>query len=493
MKKNAVKLIVFVLAFILCFCGVTSVLDFKYLDSTFKVKMFYEQEDNTVDVLVLGSSHAYQSINTAVLWKEYGIAAYNLCGAAQPIWNTYYYLEEALKTQMPKVIILDTYTLHYTDDYSEVSFAIKNTYGLKWSDTKTEAIRVSFDTEKYGMQYYFPILQYHSRYNDLNKSDFYPYQANKEMYQNHKGFYCYFQTTALEEPDLSEATYFNILTKKNDEYYRKILDLATSHNIPVIVTAFPFAAETYQQAYFNTAKNIAENDYNFPFYNFLTDYKDAVGIDYATDFSDKQHLNYLGNTKITRFLGDILQNEYHVPDRRGDEKYASWEADAQVYYKQLENHEVTAYTSLEEYIPVFSNDRYTIIMTETIPGGKTLSQSALNSLRPFFSGIGISDEQAANGGAWIFENGELTYYNQCYYDNYQKTVKLSRFNDALIDIEIADTGDGKRKTKRITVDKEDKTTVNTGINIYIYDTFTQSTVDTVGLNFSNGEFVRKSK
>lgn len=493
MKKNAIKVIAFVLTFIVCICGVTNVLDFKYLDSTFKVKMFYEQEDNTVDVLVLGSSHAYQGINTAVLWNEYGIAAYNLGGAAQPIWNTYYYLEEALKTQTPKVIILDTYTLHYTDDYSEISFAIKNTYGLKWSDTKKAAIQASFDTEKYGNQYYFPILQYHSRYTDLNKSDFYPYQANEAMYKNHKGFYCYFQTQALEEPDLSKATYFNMLTKKNDEYYRKIFDLAKTNNIPVIVTALPFAAETYHQAFFNTAKDIAESDYNFEFYNFLTDYKDIVGLDYATDFSDKQHLNYLGNTKISRFLGEILQNQYHVPDRRGDEKYASWEADAQVYYNQLKNHEITTYDSLNDYIPVFSDERYTIIMTESIPNGKSLSPALILLLRPFFTELGISDEQFKNGGAWIFENGELTYYNQCNYDNYRKTVRLSRFNDALIDIEIVDTDDDKRKTKRITVDKTDKTTVNTGINIYIYDTFTQSTVDVVGFNFNNGEFVRKSK
>lgn len=494
MKKNAIKIIAFVLAFIVCICGVANVLDFKYLDSIFKVKMYYEQEEDTVDVLVLGSSHAYQGINTAVLWKEFGITAYNLCGAAQPIWNTYYYLEEALKTQTPKVIILDVYTLHYTDDYTDISFAIKNTYGLKWSDTKTAAIRTSFDTKKYGMQYYFPILQYHSRYTDLNETDFYPYQANEEMYQNHKGFYCYFRTEEFEEPDLSEATYFNLLTEKNNEYYRKILDLAKSRDIPVIVTALPYAAAVVsQQAYFNTAENIAEDDYHFAFYNFLTEYKDVVGIDYATDFSDKQHLNYLGNTKITRFLGNILRTEYHVPDRRADINCASWEADAQVYYKQLKNHEITTYESLEDYIPLFADDRFTIIMTESLPEGTELSDATILLLRPFFSAIGISDEQVKNGGAWIFENGELTYYNQCYYDDYKKTVKLGRFHDALLDIEIAENADGStRKTKRITVDKTDQTTVNTGINIYIYDTFTQSTVDTIGLNFSNGKFVRKS-
>ena len=116
MKKTFLRIISFLAAFILAFAGMVNVLDFKYLDSIFKIDSFYKLEDNTVDVLTIGSSHAYQGINTAVLWSEYGIASFNLCGAAQPIWNTYYYLEEALKTQTPKVIILDTYYLHMSDD-----------------------------------------------------------------------------------------------------------------------------------------------------------------------------------------------------------------------------------------------------------------------------------------------------------------------------------------------------------------------------------------
>ena len=112
MKKTIFKIISFLVAFILTFTGIIQILDFKYLDSIFKVDSFYDLEDNTVDVLVLGSSHAYQGINTAVLWRNFGIASFNLCGAAQPIWNTYYYLEEALKTQTPKAIILDNYYLY---------------------------------------------------------------------------------------------------------------------------------------------------------------------------------------------------------------------------------------------------------------------------------------------------------------------------------------------------------------------------------------------
>ena len=44
----------------------------------------YRQPENSVDVLMLGSSCAYAGVNTNILFREYGVAAYNLCTAEQP-------------------------------------------------------------------------------------------------------------------------------------------------------------------------------------------------------------------------------------------------------------------------------------------------------------------------------------------------------------------------------------------------------------------------
>ena len=68
MKKKFLKIFSFVLVFALTLTGSLSALNFKYLDSVYKFDAFYDLPKNSVDVLVLGSSHAYQGINTAVLW-----------------------------------------------------------------------------------------------------------------------------------------------------------------------------------------------------------------------------------------------------------------------------------------------------------------------------------------------------------------------------------------------------------------------------------------
>ena len=488
MKKKLLKIISFVLLFALTITGTFSALDFKYLDSTYKMETFYTLPENSVDVLILGSSHAYQGINTAVMWKDYGYAAYALCGAAQPIWNTYYYLVEALKTQTPKVIILDVYTLHYSGDYGETSFAIKNTYGMKWSDTKKEAIDVSFDHSKTGIQYYIDVLQYHSRYSDLNKTDFFPYQANKEMYENHKGFYCYFRSEAVEEPQLDDVEYINEMTVKSMLYYRMILALAQAENIPIIVTAIPFKAEPFHQGFFNQAKQVAD-EFGIPFYNFLTEYKDEIGLDYSTDFTDSQHLNYLGNTKLTKFLSNIIRANYNVPDNRGNELYESWEKDAEVYYNQLENHNNALITSIADYSSVIRNNRYTVIMTLSCPEYSEVPSSSKLLSDYLISAIDTS--APTGGGAWIIRNGETVFKKYNPDGGFSKAISLGTTDGALIKSETFTTEEGITKVhNRIYYNKQKKSLTDYGLNILVYDEFTQSLVDVVCIDFNENTFRR---
>ena len=464
------------------------VLDFKYIDSIFKIESFYELPENSVDVLVLGSSHAYQGINTAVLWNEYGIAAFNLCGAAQPIWNTYYYLEEALKTQTPKVILLDTYYVYMSDDYSDTSTAIKNTYGLRWSQTKIDAIKASFSEAQYGKQYFFELLQYHSRYSDLTKADFAPDLANEDMYSNHKGFYCYFSKSAVEEDNFVYVKEYRELSEKVEEYYRKIFELANSKGIPIIATTIPFKADSSLQERFNEAKYIAENEYGAPYFNFISDYKNILGLDYTTDFADSQHLNHLGNTKLSRFFGDILRNNYSVPDRRGDAAYDSWKLDAEVYYNQLENYNVSKITEFFDYADVFRNERYTVVMTSSFADVQDIHSEALTKMVGLCKRIGIEENEYAGGGVWIFEGGKQVYYSRNT-EGFRKLVNFDGYSAIEIrQVEMLFDAENEESfySLRIMDNHKDVTKYDYGLNIYVFDNFTQTKVDLYALSYASG-------
>lgn len=105
----------------------------KSQDGIDQARAFYHQPENSIDVVFLGSSHIHCNINTAYLWTEYGIAAYDYSAAEQPLWMTYYWLREFCKTQKPKLVVLDVYSpAAYEADY-QYRWMEENLFGMRFS------------------------------------------------------------------------------------------------------------------------------------------------------------------------------------------------------------------------------------------------------------------------------------------------------------------------------------------------------------------------
>ena len=63
-----------------------------------------------------------------------------------------------------------------------------------------------------------------------------------------------------------------------------------------------------------------------PFYNLSTPGAwDSLGIDGAADFYDAAHVNAVGATKVSKELAKILQEDFDLPDHRGDAAYSTWD------------------------------------------------------------------------------------------------------------------------------------------------------------------------
>ena len=67
----------------------------------------HEQAPDTIDVLFVGTSHVYSDINPAVIWKQNGIASFDLATGGSHLKNSYYVIEDALRTQSPELIVLE--------------------------------------------------------------------------------------------------------------------------------------------------------------------------------------------------------------------------------------------------------------------------------------------------------------------------------------------------------------------------------------------------
>ena len=481
------KIIALILTLLVFAAGMTAMYfsyDFKYLDSTYRWKAFYALPDNTVDVLGLGTSHTYESINTAVLWDKYGVTAFDLCGTAQPMTNTYWFFKEALKTQSPKVALLDLYSMCLNDEFPDEGNGIKNTYGMRMSRNKLDAINATFESPR---QYYYSLLQYHSRYGDLTAEDFFPYLGNERMYKDYKGFYCHFETKDLSGyGDLSDCTGFEPLSEKNKQALLDIIVLAKQNNVNLVLLGLPFGATSFNEEIYNTCGLIARAN-GVPFYDFLSDYYGETGIDYISDFADRQHLNDQGSEKMTDWIYDNILIGYDLPSHSGESGYETWDRDAEVWERQQKNQKLASCDEISSYAGMLSVDSdYTVLVTSNGIGGVNVENALNEGLFDCLDALGIGDERRIYGdGGWISRGGEVEYQSSMRDAGMVKTYELSRLHDAAL-ARVAAGGDKDAEIFRNTVliDGEDVTggRMHT-LYITVYDSVTDEVIDTVYFDY----------
>ncbi len=282
----------------------------------------YMQPRDTVDVLVIGTSLAYSGCNTNVLWSLYGIASYDLCGAEQPFWETYYLLREALTLQSPQLIVLDAKAASYTKNYSTRARTIQHTFGILNPIHRTEAIFGCQEKAQDALGFVLAYPQIHNRYSEIKGEDFVWPPSNQGRGPSWKGF---IETDIVDphERPYASTTSTKSLKSRADEYVRKIFELAQAEEIPIVVVAFPNPDYANDALYYNSLWKVAD-EYSVPYINYNDSYMD-IGLDYSMDFADWQHLNIRGGIKMGYRLGKDLRTYFHIPDRRGDPAYESYD------------------------------------------------------------------------------------------------------------------------------------------------------------------------
>lgn len=352
--KRVFRCAAFVLVMLCLYYLVTETLLVKRGDGITPMKAWYDQPAGTVDVLVLGSSHSAMSLSTQTMWDECGLSTYLLWGSVQPYWNTYHYLVEALKTQTPKVVALETFASLF-DGYSGEASAVANLEGMHNSLNKLQAIMVSVPPENW-MDLITVLPEVHSRYAELTQEDFQYYRWND--LQNFKGDapsrvenWKHGKTsTSAEVAGITETTALN---EKTEQYLRRILELCQSKGIPVLLFNAPTAARESEQLYYNTAEQIGA-EYGCSYVNF-NELDAQTGLRADLDYYvDTSHMNTRGERKVSRYFAHYLQENYDLPDHRGDPAYESWEVSSRAY----QNEYLPKITDRRSYFEELAHSRY---------------------------------------------------------------------------------------------------------------------------------------
>lgn len=415
--KNVVRVIAFLLLVAILLETWNMWLHKKSYDGSLMMETFYAQPENSIDMLIVGSSHTFVDMNTGVLWDEFGIPSFVIGGSLQPFWNSYYYIREALKTQTPNLIVLEALACDLDYDFSEHGTIINNVSGMHMNMNKLESIRASVSDTDGIIDYSLLFEEYHNRYSELTITDVASDLGDSIRTDNWKGFYDYLHTDFMTEPQFDMDVDPIPMTNKMEYYYRQIIEYCQEVGIPLVIVVSPDAGyNDLSRAHYLYAGQIAE-EYGVEFIDF-NEYYDEIGIDFSYDFGDIGHLNYSGNRKFTSFMGEYIEEHFDMPDRRGDETglYDSWDENYRYLETRVDNYILYKTFDLDDYINHLTslNDDYEIFIALT--DVSMMSESLITYLNVH----GIQCERPYDSRRYLIQGGNTTVLeadeNGLYYD-----------------------------------------------------------------------------
>lgn len=375
--------------------AVDRVLLIKRYDGVQPMESFYAQEPGTVDVLLMGNSHMGVHVDTATLWREYGISAFALWGGVQPMWNTYHFLAEALKYQQPKAVVLEIGGLSVEDEYSDEATQLKNVAGMHLSLNKLEAVKATAPRERWA-SLLLGLPLYHQRYAELTQEDFEYFPWSQELINNKGSYALYgYGDFDMDDPWAIEAA--AEISEKSLDYFMRIVSLCREQGIELILVKTPTVDLEKYQPYSNAVSEMAE-ELGLDFYDF-NKMEEYTGIE-GGDFYFDTHLNLSGARKLSLCMGEILLDTVPIDDHRGDAAYSSWNVNAE----NIDDGYLLDITRAEDYI------------SELLRGGRAvllIKNGDWEKREPYLSfaqelsdlGVPLEDLLAEDSGAWLIEDG----------------------------------------------------------------------------------------
>lgn len=274
------------------------------------VDAYHSLENDSLDVIVYGSSRAWKGFDTRVLNKKYGISSYNYGCNWQAINTILLFLQDSLTTQTPKVVCIETGLVDLIEQDTNLDGQIYYSSEIPTSKEKIEYLTTCFGKKIDGkhieryISYMFPLIMFHENWNSITY----------ENYLNN-GYQRFVDSTGYcEGSNVYECTIPDYKTFEQSELSedsKAILDKMVAEckerNIDIIFYTCPYEGN------YNYGK--AMEDYavenNCIYLNLFVNLEET-GIDGSTDFQDAGHLNSSGASKLADYIGKYIYDNYDI-------------------------------------------------------------------------------------------------------------------------------------------------------------------------------------
>lgn len=282
----------------------------------------YECDEN-IDVLFLGSSHVYRSLDPTIADYLLNCKTFNAGSSSQGMNTSYYLLKEICSYHDVKTVYLDTYygMANIADNDSQV-FIIsdfmrdgKNKFDLLYQSGGVETVINGFLTFRRNKEYLNIIKNL--RYRNLDVKDYSTVKYDEQEYRGEGFVYSYLVADAESEStylDYAGNTDLSADKPVSELYYESLINIINfckDNDIELVLVNQPMPRKTtdYVVGYNNYIlylKRIA-NENEIEYWNFDL-YKLDIGLPMKY-YKDGGHLNGEGAEIYTKFFCDFV-NDY---------------------------------------------------------------------------------------------------------------------------------------------------------------------------------------
>lgn len=381
------KCILFIVILVFSLSVINRMLEPKYIQktstwpTTATFNEFYKMENNSIDVLFLGSSVVVNAFIPQEIYNDYGIRSYNLGSEQQSVFLSYYWLEEALRYQKPQIVVLDMRFMNpQSTDLNDPNMVINTSEALtrksltpmKWSRVKQEAVHelCKLDNNQSEFSYYLTNIRFHSRWTEIKEQD-----LDKDMVNRYslKGFGPIVQDgpqsyNPFEPQDFSVTREFVPLMQ---EYLDKTVKLCQNNGIKLVLIDLPGNTmnDSVNNAHIQYAARMGIDYYNLC----NKEYYDQIGATLPKE-SAVDHQNIWGAIKTSRFMGKLLQDEYGIKSVT-DDQYESSKLD---YENTIKSANLIRISDPKGYLQALANPNYAVFMSFQGQNGNGLISNELH-------------------------------------------------------------------------------------------------------------------
>ena len=332
-KKRIRKLCCFGLVFLLLLGGIGKFLHVNSVSDGIRLKGFYMEPKNSLDVVTIGASETYTSIAPGILWRDFGFTSYLYSVSGCPISMVKSQVKEVRKYQNPKVIVIEINgAVPRYESYQTRESGLRGYLdNIPWSENKIQTIREVVPKEEQS-SYFFPFLKYHSNWKNIGSCVANMYlraKMNLEGSSRLKGYQTFSRSMKGKSlVDITGDTSTSPLTKSGEYYLRDLLDYLKEEKIEnVLFVRIPHRVTQKTYGDYQRTNRAGEiiHEYGYPFVNFEYS-RDEIGLNMKKDFYNDHHMNQYGQAKFTRYFGEYLIRHYNLKNIPYSEDLAeSWD------------------------------------------------------------------------------------------------------------------------------------------------------------------------